>query len=266
MDDKRKISLFFFILVLIFFYMPIMMLVILSFNNGRGFSWEGFSLKWYLELFIKSPDLWEAFLRSVLIAVTSSVISVVIATLGAIAIKWYNFKVKNYVKFVSYIPLVIPDIIMGISLAIFFANFRIPFLGIEGIPLSLWTVFIAHTTFNVPFALFIIMSRLDEFDYAVVEAAHDLGASEFQTLVKVIIPIMMPGIISGFLMAMTLSFDDYVITSFVSGNGEPTLPLYIYSSIKRGVSPVVNALSVILIIGTIILTFSSRKLQKNLLG
>ena len=261
MDDKRRISLFFFILVLIFFYLPIIMLVVLSFNNSRGFSWGGFSLKWYIELFRNSPDLWEAVLRSILIALGSSFISVVIATLGAIAIKWYNFKVKKYVKFISYIPLVIPDIIMGISLAIFFAN-----IIKGGVPLSMWTIFIAHTTFNIPFALFIIMSRLDEFDYSVVEAAYDLGASEFTTLVKVIIPMMMPGIIAGFLMAMTLSFDDFVITSFVSGNGQPTLPIYIYASIKRGVSPVVNALSVILIIGTIILTFSSRKLQKNLLG
>ena len=261
MDDKRRISLFFFILVLIFFYLPIVMLVVLSFNNSRGFSWGGFSLKWYIELFRNSPDLWEAVLRSILIALGSSFLSVVIATLGAIAIKWYNFKVKKYVKFISYIPLVIPDIIMGISLAIFFAN-----IVKGGVPLSMWTIFIAHTTFNIPFALFIIMSRLDEFDYSVVEAAYDLGASEFTTLVKVIIPMMMPGIIAGFLMAVTLSFDDFVITSFVSGNGQPTLPIYIYASIKRGVSPVVNALSVILIIGTIILTFSSRKLQKNLLG
>ena len=261
MDDKRRVSLFFFILVLIFFYLPIVMLVVLSFNNSRGFSWGGFSLKWYIELFRNSPDLWEAVLRSILIALGSSFLSVVIATLGAIAIKWYNFKVKKYVKFISYIPLVIPDIIMGISLAIFFAN-----IVKGGVPLSMWTIFIAHTTFNIPFALFIIMSRLDEFDYSVVEAAYDLGASEFTTLVKVIIPMMMPGIIAGFLMAVTLSFDDFVITSFVSGNGQPTLPIYIYASIKRGVSPVVNALSVILIIGTIILTFSSRKLQKNLLG
>ena len=261
MDDKRRISLFFFILVLIFFYLPIIMLVVLSFNNSRGFSWGGFSLKWYIELFRNSPDLWEAVLRSILIALGSSFLSVVIATLGAIAIKWYNFKVKKYVKFISYIPLVIPDIIMGISLAIFFAN-----IVKGGVPLSMWTIFIAHTTFNIPFALFIIMSRFDEFDYSVVEAAYDLGASEFTTLVKVIIPMMMPGIIAGFLMAVTLSFDDFVITSFVSGNGQPTLPIYIYASIKRGVSPVVNALSVILIIGTIILTFSSRKLQKNLLG
>ena len=187
MDDKRRISLFFFILVLIFFYLPIIMLVVLSFNNSRGFSWGGFSLKWYIELFRNSPDLLEAVLRSILIALGSSFLSVVIATLGAIAIKWYNFKVKKYVKFISYIPLVIPDIIMGISLAIFFAN-----IVKGGVPLSMWTIFIAHTTFNIPFALFIIMSRLDEFDYSVVEAAYDLGASEFTTLVKVIIPMMMP--------------------------------------------------------------------------
>ena len=257
MNDKRRVSLFFFILVMIFFYLPILTLLVLSFNASKSLNWGGFSLKWYLELFTKSPELWQTFFRSVFIAVTSSAVSVAIATFGAIGIKWYNSVAKNYVKFISYLPLVIPDIIMGISLAIFFNS-----LGQFGVELNLGTVFIAHTTFNVPFVLFIILSRLDEFDYSVVEAARDLGASEIQALLSVIIPMMMPGIISGFLMAMTLSFDDYVITSFVTGVGSTTLPVHIYSMIRRGVSPVVNALSIILILGTIVLSLSSRKLQK----
>ena len=128
--------------------------------------------------------------------------------------------------------------------------------------LGLTTIFLAHTTFNIPFVLFIVLSRLDEFDYSIVEAAYDLGANERQTLQKVIIPSLMPAVISGFLMAMTLSLDDFVITFFVAGPGSSTLPLHIYSMLKFGVSPVINALSVILIAGTVALAISTRKIQK----
>lgn len=129
--------------------------------------------------------------------------------------------------------------------------------------LGITTIFIAHTTFNIPYVLFIILSRLDEFDYSVVEAAYDLGATNRQTLTKVIIPMLLPAIVSAFLMALTLSFDDFVITFFVSGPGSSTLPLRIYSMIRLGVSPVVNALSVLLIAISILLTLSTKKLQKN---
>ena len=263
MNEKRRISLFFFVLVMIFFYLPIIMLVVLSFNSSKSFSWTGFSLKWYIELFQKSPDLWQAFGRSLIIGITSSLFSVAVATFGAIGIKWYNSRIKNYVKFLNYIPLILPDLIIGVSLLIFF-NMQI---GIyKGVELGMTTIFIAHTTFNIPFSLFIIIARLDEFDYSIVEAARDLGASEVQTLFKVILPTMMPGIISAFLMAMTLSLDDFVITSFVTGTNSNTLPVQIYSMIKFGVSPVINALSTILIIGTIVLSLSSRKLQKYMLS
>ena len=131
--------------------------------------------------------------------------------------------------------------------------------------LGITTIFIAHTTFNIPYVLFIVLSRLDEFDYSIVEAAYDLGATNRQTLTKVIIPMLLPAIISAFLMALTLSFDDFVITFFVSGPGSSTLPLRIYSMIRLGVSPVVNALSVILVVISILLTLSTKKLQKNFL-
>ena len=127
---------------------------------------------------------------------------------------------------------------------------------------GLTSIFIAHTTFNIPFVLFIVLSRLDEFDYSIVEAAYDLGANEFQTLKKVILPMLTPAIISGFLMALTLSFDDFVTTFFVAGPGSSTLPLRIYSMIRLGVSPVVNALSVLLIVLSIALTLSTKSLQK----
>lgn len=263
MNEKRRISLIFFILVMIFFYLPIVMLVALSFNQSKNFTWSGFSLKWYIELFTNSPDLWQAFGRSIIIGLTSSIFSVFVATFGAIGIKWYNSKLKNYVKFLNYIPLILPDLIIGVALLIFF-NMQIGFY--KGMELGMMTIFIAHTTFNIPFSLFIIMARLDEFDYSIIEASRDLGANELQTLFKVTLPAMMPGIISAFLMAMTLSLDDFVITSFVTGTNSNTLPVQIYSMIKFGVSPVINALSTILILGTIILSLSSRKLQKYMLS
>ena len=246
MNDKRRISLLFFVLVMIFFYLPIVMLITLSFNSSKSFSLSGFSLRWYIELFQNSPELWTAFGRSLVIG-----------------IKWYNSRIKNYVKFLNYIPLILPDLIIGVSLLIFF-NMQVGMY--KGIEMGMTTVFIAHTTFNIPFSLFIIMARLDEFDYSIVEASRDLGASEVQTLIKVILPAMMPGIISAFLMAMTMSLDDFVITSFVTGTNSNTLPVQIYSMIKFGVSPVINALSTILIVGTIVLSLSSRKLQKYMLS
>lgn len=257
-NEKRRFSLFFFMLVMIFFYLPIVMLVVLSFNQSKNYAWTSFSFKWYKILFFKSPKLWITFSRSIIIALISSLVSVIIATLGAIGIKWYNFKVKSYVKILTYIPLVLPDLIIGVSLLLFFNMNRV-------IPLGMTTIFIAHTTFNIPFSLFIIMSRLDEFDFSIVEASRDLGATEYQTLIKVIIPTMMPGIISAFLMSMTLSLDDYVITSFVTGINSDTLPIQIYSMLKFGITPTINALSTILIVGTLILSISSRKLQKYML-
>lgn len=253
--DKRKTSFIFFVLTILFFYIPLLILVIYSFNEGKGMVWKGFSLKWYRELFTHSDNIWKAFKYSIFIAIISSLVSTVIGTLGAIALKWHNFKGKNYLKNLSVLPLVVPDIIIGVSLLIMFATIKFK--------LGLSTIFIAHTTFNIPYVLFIILSRLDEFDYSIVEAANDLGATNRQTLTKVILPMLFPAIISAFLMALTLSFDDFVITFFVSGPGSSTLPLRIYSMIRLGVSPVINALSVLLIVISVILTLSTKRLQKN---
>ena len=255
--DKRKTSFIIFILAMVFFYLPLIVLIIYSFNDGKGMIWNGFSLRWYKELFKHSSNIWKAFYYSIFIALISAFVSTVIGTLGAIALKWFDFRGKKYLKNLSVLPLVVPDIIIGVSLLIMFATLKFK-LGIT-------TIFIAHTTFNIPYVLFIVLSRLDEFDYSIVEAAYDLGATNRQILTKVIIPMLLPAIISAFLMALTLSFDDFVITFFVSGPGSSTLPLRIYSMIRLGVSPVVNALSVILIVISILLTLSTKKLQKNFL-
>jgi len=251
---KRKISLAGFIFAMIFFYLPLLVLIIYSFNNGKSMKWTGFSLKWYQELFFHSKAIWAAFKNSFLIAFLSALASTLIGTLGALGISRYNFKGKSFLQGISYLPLIFPEIIMGISLLIFFAGIQLN--------LSLTTIFIAHTTFNIPYVLFILMARLQEFDKSIVEAAYDLGASELQTFLKVLFPMIKPGIISGFLMAFTLSLDDFVVTFFVSGPGSSTLPLQIFSMIRFGVSPVINALAVILMAGTVLVAFLTRRSQK----
>ena len=252
--NKRRTSLFFFTICMIFFYLPLVILVVYSFNDGRSSTWQGFSLRWYKDLFMSSENIWKSFRFSIFIALLSSFSATLIGTLGAIGIHWYQFKHKTFLRIITFLPLVIPDIILGVSLLIMFATVKLQ--------LGLFSIFIAHTTFNIPFVLFIILSRLDEFDYSIVEASYDLGATEIQTLKKVILPMLTPAILSGFLMALTLSFDDFVTTFFVAGPGSSTLPLRIYSMIRLGVSPVVNALSVLLIVLSIILALSTKSLQK----
>ena len=150
--------------------------------------WKEFSFRWYKDLFMYSDNIWKAFRFSILIAILSGIISTLIGTLGAIGLQWYDFKGKKALQVLTYVPLVIPEIILGVSLLILFATIKFE--------LGLTTIFIAHTTFNIPFVLFIILSRLEEFDYSIVEAAYDLGATEMQTLLKVVIPAILPGIIS----------------------------------------------------------------------
>jgi spermidine/putrescine transport system permease protein len=255
MDKNNKnFTLTIFILTIIFFYLPLLVLIIFSFNNAKSSIWNGFTLKWYSQLFLKSDRLWTSVKYSLVIAIFSASLSTIIGTLGAISLAWYKFKHKEYLKVITYLPLILPDIIMGVSLLMMFSMIKFK--------LGLFTIFLAHTTFNVPFVLFIVLSRLSEYDYSIIEAAYDLGANEKQTLTKVIIPSLKPAIISGFLMSITLSLDDFVITFFVSGPGASTLPLHIYSMVKFGVSPVINALSVILVGATIILSLSTKRFQK----
>jgi spermidine/putrescine transport system permease protein len=242
---------------MIFLYLPLMILVIYSFNSSKTMNWSGFSLRWYYDLFFKSQSLWQSFMNSAIVAITSSTLSTIIGTLGAIGIYWYNFRFKKILQVASFLPLILPEIIIGVSLLIFFAGIKLK--------LGLFTIFLAHTTFNIPFVVLIVMARLEEFDFSIIEAAYDLGAREIDTLLKIIIPISSPGIISGFLMAVTLSLEDFVITFFVAGPGSSTLPLHVYSMIRFGVSPVINALSVIIIAGTILLAFSTKNIIKYII-
>ncbi|NLD37273.1 MAG: ABC transporter permease [Desulfatiglans sp.] len=253
---KHRISGAFFWFTMLFFYAPLLVLIVFSFNEGRSMNFTGFSFKWYKVLFFDSAKLWGSFYNTILIAVTSALVSTMIGTLGAIGIYWYNFKMKRYLEVVSYLPIILPEIIIGVSMLMFFAGMNMP--------LGLSTIIIAHITFNIPYVLLIVIARLSEFDYSIIEAAHDLGATEMDTLLKVIIPMCMPGIISGFLVAITLSVDDFVITFFVTGPGASTLPLHIYSMLRFGLSPAINALSVVLIVGSLIMAFMSKKMFRHM--
>jgi spermidine/putrescine transport system permease protein len=243
-----------FIITIVFLFLPLFVLILYSFNAGKGMNWTGFSFVWYEQLFLNSRDLWRAFWNSILIALTSAASATVLGTLGAIGVNWYRFRARKYFQTISFLPMVMPEIIVGVSLSIFFAGIKLK--------LGLLTIFIAHTTFTLPFVFMMVMARLDEFDFSIIEAAADLGATELQTLFKVTIPICMPGIVSGFLTAVTISLEDFVITYFVSGPGSSTLPLYIYSAIRFGVSPVINALSVVMIAGTVLLAYLLRNFLK----
>jgi spermidine/putrescine transport system permease protein len=243
-----------FIAAAVFLFLPLFVLVLYSFNESKGMGWTGFSLVWYEKLFFGSGDLWRAFWNSIVIALASSATATVLGTFGAVGVNWYRFRFRNYIQVISFMPMILPEIIVGVSLALFFAGIKLP--------LGLLTIYIAHTTFDLPFDFLMVMARLDEFDYSIIEAARDLGANERECLMKVTVPVCMPGIVSGFLTAVTISLEDFVITYFVAGPGSTTLPIYIYSAIRFGVSPVINALSVVMILGTVMLAWLLRNFLK----
>ena len=192
---------------------------------------------------------------SVIVALISSALATVLGSLASIGMGWYKFKGKSYIQVLSFLPMILPEVIMGVSMLIFFSWLKIQ-------P-GLFTIIVAHTTFCLPFVYLMVSARIDEFDYSIIEASHDLGANEIQTLFKVIIPAIMPGVLSGFMMSITMSFDDYVITKLVSGSGVETLPIYIYNSVRHGVSPVINCISFIMIIFTVVITLCLRKSLKS---
>lgn len=243
------------IALLVFFYLPILVLVLYSFNSSRfGGSWNGLSLFWYHRLY-QEREIWHALTNTMIIAVTATFVSVVLGTTAAIALHRYQTVLQRFHFTLIYTPLVVPEILMGISLLLFFAA-----IGME---LGLFTIFLAHVTFCISYVAMVILGRLQDFDYTIIEAAQDLGAGWWAALWRVLLPLLMPGIIAGGLLAFTLSIDDFVITFFVAGPGSTTLPIRIYSMIKHGSPPLINALSSILLLFTFIAVFFSQRLTKE---
>lgn len=241
--------------VLFFLYLPIVVLTGNSFNLSRfGGSWEGFTFKWYTQL-MHEDQIWLSVGNSLLIAITATVCSCILGTCAAMALhKWNNSKLQTFHYGLIYTPLVIPEILMGISLLLSFTAI--------GMDCGLLTILLAHITFCVSYVTMTVLSRLQDFDDSLIEAARDLGANAWISFYKVQLPLLLPGIISGGLLAFTLSIDDFVITFFVAGPGSSTLPLMVYSMIKHSPKlPIINSLSTLMLLFTFLLVMASRAIQ-----
>lgn len=225
--------------IFLFLYIPIGVLVAYSFNKSRlNILWTGFTFEWYGSL-LHNTAIIDAFKISLTVALISTLVSAVIGTLAAVAMYRYHFKGKTALNNLLYVPVVIPEIVMGISLLAFFSFIRLP--------LGLTSLIITHIAFCIPFVVIVVKTRLEGFDISVEEAAMDLGANRWETFRRITLPIIMPGIISGALLAGTVSLDDVIISFFVAGPQSTTLPLKVYSMVKFGVSPEINALSTIML-------------------
>jgi len=223
-----------------FLYLPIILLVIYSFNESRLVTvWAGFSTKWYGELF-QNQGLMDAAWVTFRVALLSATIATILGTLAAVAlIRFTRFRGRTLFTGMVYAPLVMPEVITGLSLLLLFVAI--------GFARGFWTVTLAHITFSMCFVAVVVQSRLVSFDQSLEEAARDLGCTPFQAFLKVTLPVIFPAVISGWMLAFTLSLDDLVIASFTSGPGATTLPMKIYSQVRLGVTPEINAVCTILI-------------------
>ena len=226
-------------------YIPILLTVIYSFNASKiSTVWEGFSLKWYAELF-RDRDMKEALLNSLILAVLSCFFAVLIGTAGALGMYRKKSRANDVISYISLIPIMIPEIILGM---VFLSVF-----SLMGLPFGMVTLVIAHTTFCVPYIFSMVKARLVGMDKALEEAALDLGASPVRVFFDVTLPLIMPAILSGVMLAFAMSFDDVVISIFVTGPTVNTLPVKIYTKIKTGVTPEINALATLMLAVTILL-------------
>lgn len=248
-------------LVLFFLYIPIFVLIVFSFNETKSRSvFSGFTFDWYIRLF-NNKIIISSLINTIIIACAASVISTVLGTLAAIGINGMRKVPKTIVMNVTNMPIINPEIVTGVSLMllfVFFAarmNFEFGFV----------TLLIAHITFNVPYVILNVMPKFNQMDPHIYEAAQDLGCSPIKAFRKVVLPEIMPGVISGFLMSFTYSLDDFVISYFTSGSTSQTLPITIYSMTRRKVSPEINALSTLIFISVVIILIVKNAIERNAL-
>lgn len=242
-------------LVLFFIYLPIGVLVVNSFNSSRyGTTWQGFTLKWYERLFA-NDSLMTAATNSLTIAIVAATAATVIGTLAAVALYRYQFRGKAALSSMVFVSMLTPDIVMAISLLIIFI--------LVGIELGFISLLLAHITFCLPFVIIAVYSRLRGFDVKMLEAARDLGATESRVFWKIILPLATPAVASGWLLSFTLSLDDVIVSAFVTGPGYEILPLKVYSMVRVGVSPEVNAISTLLLVVSLALVILSQLLLRE---
>ncbi|HIR87685.1 MAG TPA: ABC transporter permease [Candidatus Fimimorpha faecalis] len=236
-------------------YLPILIVIIYSFNENKLTAiWSGFSLKWYAELW-KDKDLMEALKNSLILGVLSCFCAGVIGTIGAVGMARMNYKTKGIMEYVSMLPIMIPEIILGMVFLAFFSAISLPF--------GMTTLVIAHTTFCIPYIYMMVKARLVGMDPTLLEAARDLGASEIRAFWDITLPLIMPAVASGSLLAFAMSFDDVVISVLVTNSRINTLPIKVFSRIKFGVSPEINALSTIMLSVTLIIILSVVRINKK---
>ncbi|HEX3798484.1 MAG TPA: ABC transporter permease [Verrucomicrobiae bacterium] len=243
-----------------FLYAPLVVVVLYSFNAARfGSGWTGFTTKWYGTLWENSLAL-SAAKNTLLLAVISTLIATLLGTMLGYGLDRFRFPGKTFFKWFLYVPIFIPDIVMAVALLLFYSLLR---KWLSLFELGLATMVIAHVTFQIPFVAIVVRARLVGLDVALEEAARDLGANEWQTFTHVTLPLILPGILAGGMLAFTLSLDDFVVSFFTSGPGSTTLPILIYSSVKRGITPDINALSTLIVIASVLGTLTVTFLQRG---
>lgn len=242
-------------LVYAFLYIPIIILIVFSFNVSRlNAVWLGFTTHWYSTLFTDT-SLLDAARISLVVTVVQTVVSTILGTMGGIALHRYRFWGKRALIYFLYIPIVIPEIIMAVALLMYLHGIRFPL----GVP----AMIVGHTSFTIPFVVLVVRASMSGFDKSTEEAARDLGANELQTLLRVTIPMILPGIIVGALLSFSQSFDDFTTSFFVDGMGNDPLPIYIYGLMRHGVSPAVNALSTLVLVVTLSFSLFGERIQRS---
>ena len=246
-------------LVYVFFYAPILLLVIYSFSADRLVGrWGGFTFDWYEE-FWNNEQLTDSIAVSIRVAIISTIVSVVLGTLSALALERFTFRGRRVFDALLYLPIIIPDVTMGIMMLVFFAEaieiVSPTYESIMGEPLTkgVSTIIVSHIAFNISFVSVVVRARLAGMDSKLEEAAMDLYANRWQTFRFVTFPQILPGIAGGALLALTLSLDDVVVTQFASGPGATTLPVFVFSLIRKGVTPMINAVSVVMLVASLVL-------------
>ena len=241
--------------VFLFFYLPIAVLVLFSFNESRlNIVWTGFTFDWYAKL-LEDRVLVKTLKNSLIVATFTTAISVMLGTIGAWLLYRYRYKASSFLETLVFMPMIVPEVILGVSLLILFVTL--------GIKLGYTTIVISHVTFCFPFVMAAVQARLSGLDPALEEAALDLGATPAQAFTKVLVPYLMPAIVSGALMSFTLSLDELIVTYFTASAGTRTLPLEIFGRVKKGLDPSLNAISTVFILVTVLAVFLTEGLRRR---
>lgn len=236
---NQVISTIYACLVYTFIYIPVITLIVFSFNNQEANTeWKGFTINYYIKLF-NDMELMEIFGLTLFIAVTVTILSALIGTLGAVGLTKFSFKGKNLVDGSLYIPIIIPEVVLAVAM--------LSVMSLINFPTGTMAIIIGHTTLTLPYMVITVKSRMSGFDKSIEEASMDLGANRFVTFFRVTLPMIMPGVMSGAFLAFTISLDDFIVSNFVAGPKSVTLPVKVYSMLKVGIRPEINALSTIII-------------------